>query len=376
MTRLVQNVLIVGGGVSGLTTAIALCKHGIAVEVVELEPDWLTDGIGISLVGAALRVFRSLGILDAFLAHGHASDGIDLLTPDGSLLAQLSTPRVAGPEVPGGGAIKRRNLARILGDEALNLGANVRLGSTFRALRQDGRSVEVEFADGHCRRYDLVIGADGIRSKVREAVLPEVYQPEYCGQGCWRALLPRAPEIERTTLWVGGKVKAGVCPVSDTEMYLFINEHRHSAAHVSDAKLLPMAKRLLAEMPNKTLQMIGEQINARSCLVFRPMESLLVPLSWHQGRVVLIGDAVHASTPHLAAGTCLGVEDAVVLAEVLNSAASVPEALQQFEQRRWERCRTVVENARRLSQIEIEGEGGSAHVGLMEASFARMLDEI
>lgn len=376
MSRLVQNVLIVGGGFSGLAAAIALRKQGIAVDVVELEPDWLTDGIGISLAGAALRAFESLGILDAFIASGHVCDGIDFLAPDGSLLAKLPTPRVAGPDVPGSGAIMRRNLARVLGDEALRLGANVRLGSTFRALRQNASAVEVEFADGRCRRYDLVIGADGIRSRVREAILPQRYQPEYCGQGCWRVLIPRTPEIERTTLWVGGKLKAGVCPVSAHEMYLFINEVRPSAAWVPDAELLPLVKVLLAEMPNKTLQKIGGQLNEYSNVVFRPMESLLVPLPWHQGRVVLIGDAVHAATPHLASGICLGVEDAVVLAEVLGSAASISAALEEFEQRRWERCRANVENTRRLSDIEVRGEGGAAHMDLMETSFACMLDEI
>ena len=121
MNMPVQNVLIVGGGFSGLAAAIALRRQGIAVEVAELEPDWQTDGIGISLPGAALRVFRTLGILDAFLTHGHVSDGIDLLEPDGRPLAHLSTPRAAGPDVPGCGAIMRRKLARVLADEALRL---------------------------------------------------------------------------------------------------------------------------------------------------------------------------------------------------------------------------------------------------------------
>ena len=376
MTPVVQNVLIVGGGFSGLAAAIALRRQGIAVEVVELEPDWQTDGIGLSLSGSALRALGSLGILDAFLAHGHVCDGIDLLAPDGSLLAQLSTPRVAGPDVPGCGAILRRNLARVLADEAFRLGANVRLGSTFRALRQSASAVEVEFADGRCRRYDLVIGADGIRSRVRDAILPQRYQPQYCGQGCWRVLIPRTPEIRRTTLWVGGAIKAGACPVSAREMYLFINEVRRSEELVPDEQLAPLIKSLLADMPDKSLRKIGEQLDVHASVVFRPMESLLVPLPWHQGRVVLIGDAVHAATPHLASGIALGFEDAVVLAEVLSKAASISVALAEFGQRRWERCRANVGNARRLSDIEVRGEGGYAHRDLMDASLAGMLDEI
>jgi 2-polyprenyl-6-methoxyphenol hydroxylase-like FAD-dependent oxidoreductase len=375
MNKHVQNVLIVGGGFSGLAAAIALRKQGIEVEVVELEPDWMTDGIGISLVGAALRAFESLGILDAFLACGHVSDGIDVLDPKGDVLGVIPTPRLLA-DVPGAAAIKRRRLARVLGDEAMRLGANIRLGSTFRSLHQDAYSVEVEFADGRRRRYDLVIGADGIRSKVRDAVLPQGFKPEYTGQGCWRALIPRSPEIERTTLWVGGKLKAGACPVSDKEMYLFINESRASSEQVPDAHLLPLAKALLAGMPNRALQEIGAQLGEASCLVFRPMESLLVPLPWHVGRVVLIGDAVHAPTPHLASGTCLGIEDGVVLAEELHRGESLAAALTAYEERRRERCSTAVENSRRLCELEVHGDGGVAHAAMMESGFARMLEDI
>lgn len=376
MSRLVQRVLIVGGGFSGLAAAIELRKRDIAVEVIELEPDWVTDGIGISLVGATLRAFGALGILDAVLAEGHASDGIDLFAPDGAWLAQLPTPRIAGPEVPGGGAIMRRRLAKILADKAMSLGAEVRLGITFRAMHQDAQSVEVEFADGRRRRYDLVIGADGIRSKVRDTVLPQTGKPQYCEQGTWRALVARSPDIARTTLWVGGKIKAGLSPVSATEMYLFFNEHRPSPDPVPDAQLLPLAKALLAQLPDARLQQIGAQLDQRSCVVFRPIESLLVPLPWHRGRVALIGDAVHAPTPHLASGACLGIEDALVLADAMNDAPSIPAALAAFQDRRWERCRMVIENARRLSEIEVQGLGGAAHEGLMEASFARLREEI
>lgn len=371
-----HNVLIIGGGFSGLAAAIALRQQGIGVEVVEREPDWMSDGIGISLVGAALRALRTLGILDAFLACGHVSDGIDVLAPQGALLGQIPTPRVAGPDVPGAAAIKRRDLARVLADEAMKLGANIRLGITFRQLRQDADGVEVEFADGRCRRYDLVIGADGIRSSVRKAVLAHSIEPDYTGQGCWRALLARAPEINRTTLWAGERIKAGLCPVSDSEMYLFINEPRMAPEPVADAHLLPLAQALLASMPAPALQQIGAQLNARSRLVFRPMESLLLPLPWHQGRVVLIGDAVHAPTPHLASGTCLGIEDAVVLAEILRDATSLPAALTQFGQRRFARCKALVEDSRQLCELELQGQGGAAHTSLMEQGFARMLEPI
>jgi 2-polyprenyl-6-methoxyphenol hydroxylase-like FAD-dependent oxidoreductase len=95
---------------------------------------------------------------------------------------------------------------------------------------------------------------------------------------------------------------------------------------------------------------------------------MLLPLPWHKGRVLLIGDAVHATTPHLASGAGIGLEDGIVIAEELDRASSVAEALQRYDQRRWERCRMVVQNSLRLGQIEIEGGSQQEHGELMRVS--------
>jgi 2-polyprenyl-6-methoxyphenol hydroxylase-like FAD-dependent oxidoreductase len=100
---------------------------------------------------------------------------------------------------------------------------------------------------------------------------------------------------------------------------------------------------------------VRAQIDEGSQIVFRPLEGLLMPQPWSQGRVVLIGDTVHATTPHLASGACIGIEDAIVLAEELARPGDVPAALRAFEARRWERCRMVVENSSRLGEIEMAG---------------------
>ena len=102
--------------------------------------------------------------------------------------------------------------------------------------------------------------------------------------------------------------------------------------------------------------------------MFRPLEGLLMPQPWHRGRVVLIGDAVHATTPHLASGACIGIEDALVMAEELGRAPSVSDGLATFEARRWERCRMVVENSGRLCEIEITGGDKQEHASIMRQS--------
>lgn len=376
MTTLIRNALIVGGGFSGMSAAIELRKRGIAVDVVEIDPDWRSYGAGISIGGATLRAFRTLGILDRFLAEGYAGDGTDILTPDGKLLAQLPTPRVAGDDVPGNAGVMRPVLAKILADATLASGAEVRLGCTATSLNQDTEDVEVVFTDGSRKRYDLVIGADGLYSKMREKLLPDAPKPRYSGQGVWRAVLPRPVEIVRTKLWVGGKVKVGLNPVSQQEMYLFVNEDRPLNDHVPPEEFLPRLRQLLAAFSAPEVRQASAQLNERSLIVFRPLEGMLVPQPWYKGRVVLIGDTVHATTPHLASGACIGIEDAIVLVEELSGAPSVDAALQRFQQRRWERCRMVVQNSARLGEIEMNAGDKEEHARIMRESFLALAEPV
>jgi 2-polyprenyl-6-methoxyphenol hydroxylase-like FAD-dependent oxidoreductase len=359
-----------------MAAAIQLCKAGVDVDLVEIDPEWRNYGAGISLGGATLRAFGQLGVLDAFLAQGSAHDGVSLRLPHGPQVAELPTPRIAGPDVPGGGAIMRPVLARLLAEATRAAGANVRLGCTFASIEQDGAGVDVAFDDGRRKRYDLVIGADGLYSKVREAVLPGGPVPRYNGQAVWRAVVPRPPEIETATMWLGPRVKPGVNPVSKTEMYLFVTEPRPVNDHVDPSTFASRLRGLLDDFPAPELQAIRARLGPDSRIVFRPLEALLVPRPWWRGRVALIGDAVHATTPHLASGACIGIEDAIVLAEELARHAEVQQALAAFEARRWERCRMVVENSARLGEIEVAGGDKAEHERIMRASLAALAQPI
>ena len=376
MTTTVQRVLVIGGGFSGMSAAIEMRKRGIAVDLVEIDPGWRSYGAGISLGGATLRAFRTLGILDAFLERGAASDGVALLTPHGQRVGSVPTPRVAGPDVPGGGGIMRQTLASILAEATRASGARVRLGCSVQSLQQDGDGVEALFADGERARYDLVVGADGLYSATRRMVFPDAPRPAYSGQGVWRAVLPRPPEVEGAMMWLGPKVKTGLNPVSRDAMYLFVTEDRAENVHIDPARFLPMLRDLLAPFSCPLMQSVRGQLGPDSQITYRPLEALLLPQPWYQGRVVLLGDAVHATTPHMASGACIGIEDALVLAEELGRAATLPEALQAFQARRWERCRTVVENSARLGEIEISGGDKEEHARIMRTTMAMLASPI
>ena len=372
MTSPAKKILIIGGGFSGMAAAIQLRKQALDVDVVEIDPGWRSYGAGISLGGATLRAFRTLGILPQFLERGAADDGVDIFLPHGPKVATLPTPRIAGDDVPGGGAIMRPVLAKILAEATVASGANVRLGCTFTALRQHCDGVEVSFTDGSTVNYDLVIGADGLYSRTRANIMPEAPQPQYCGQAVWRAVLPRTPGMDRASMWLGPKIKTGLNPVSKDEMYLFVTEDREENVMIDPKEFAPMLSALLAPFAAPLMQQCREQINEHAQIVYRPLESLLVPQPWHRGRVVLIGDTVHATTPHLASGACIGIEDALVLAEELERADSVEQALTQFGARRWERCRMVVENSGRLGEIEITGGDKAEHGQIMRDTLAAL----
>jgi 2-polyprenyl-6-methoxyphenol hydroxylase-like FAD-dependent oxidoreductase len=372
----VKKVLIVGGGFSGMAAAIQLRRIGVDVDLVEIDPGWRSYGAGISIGGSALRAFKTLGILEQFLLQGYGSDGVDLFAPTGHLIAQLPTPRLAGPEVPGGAGIMRPVLAKILADATNRAGAYVLLGETVKFLVQGESWVDATFSAGNTVRYDLVIGADGLYSTTREMIFPDAPRPRYSGQGVWRAVVPRPANIVRAAMWIGPKVKTGVNPVSKAEMYVFVTEDRAVNERIDPQRWPTMLADLLAPFPDPVMQAVRGQLGPDAQVVYRPLEGLLLRGPWHQGRVQLIGDAVHATTPHLAAGAGIGIEDAIVLAEELAAAKDVSEALTRFRARRWERCRMVVENSARLGEIEQTGGDKEEHGQIMRESLMALAQPI
>jgi 2-polyprenyl-6-methoxyphenol hydroxylase-like FAD-dependent oxidoreductase len=226
------------------------------------------------------------------------------------------------------------------------------------------------------RTYDLVIGADGLHSAVRTAIVPDAPKPRYTGQAVWRAVVARSPEIKTVTMWPGPRVKPGVNPVSKTEMYVFITEPRAASEHIPAQDLAPKMRALLDGFPDPVLQNVRSELGADSQIVFRPIDSLLMPQPWYRGRIVLIGDTVHATTPHLAAGACIGIEDALVLAEELERANDVESALAAFQHRRWDRCRMVVENSARLGEIETTGGDKDEHSRIIRDSLMALAQQI
>jgi 2-polyprenyl-6-methoxyphenol hydroxylase-like FAD-dependent oxidoreductase len=374
--KLVKKALIVGGGIAGMCTAIELRKRGVAVDLLELDKEWRVTGAGISINGAALRALKTIGVVDEVLTLGAGSDGVNLCTADGTVFGKLPTPRIAGPDIAGAAGILRSVLASILSRATLNTGVSVRLGTTLDSVEQaaDG-DLSVRSSDGVRARYDLLVGADGLHSNVRSRFFPDAPTPRYTGQGSWRAVVSRDPETSAVSVYMGKATKVGVNPISADQMYVFCLDHRMENERIPEEQWRGLLTELLTEFSGPMAN-IRERIKDSSNVVYRPLESLLLPPPWHHGRIVLVGDAAHATTPHLAAGAALGMEDAIVLVEELDKAPSIEAAVTAYTKRRFERCRMVVENSLRLGEIEIAGQQSAEHAQIMRDSLGALLAPI
>jgi 2-polyprenyl-6-methoxyphenol hydroxylase-like FAD-dependent oxidoreductase len=218
----VRKVLVVGGGIAGLTLAVALRRHGIAVDVVEIQPRWNVLGVGISLTGPTLRALKSIDLIDPCVAVSFGFDRIIFADATGREFGTLNLPSLCGPEYPATVAIGRPALHEVLIGAAERLGVAVRLGTTIRQLDQVGNSVDVAFSNERHGTYDAVIGCDGAHSSVRNLVFGDPTDRNFTGLAVWRATMPRLPDVECMQMFYGPHTKAGVNPHSREEMFLFL----------------------------------------------------------------------------------------------------------------------------------------------------------
>jgi 2-polyprenyl-6-methoxyphenol hydroxylase-like FAD-dependent oxidoreductase len=372
----VERVLIVGGGIAGMALAIVLQRAGIAAEIAEIDKDWRVTGAGITVTGPTLRAFDRLGLLDAVVNEGYCYDATRICDAAGNVvLASRVSGRPMGPRIPNGGGILRPVLHRILSEATRASGAKIRLGVGAATVEQINDALSVGFTDGTTAPYDLIVGADGIHSRLRAMLFPDAPKPMLTGQGCWRAVVLRPTEIDCAHVYVGGPVKAGITPVSHDEMYLFLLQHVPDNPRMAEDRWPQLLTAQLRGFGG-ALGAVRDSLKSSSQINYRPLEKLLLPPPWHRGRAILIGDAVHATTPHLASGAGLAVEDALVLGECLTSDAALEDVLQRFATRRYARCRMVVENSVRLGELEMRRAPAREQAELQRASMLALTEPI
>ncbi len=368
-----QKILIVGGGIGGMVAAVALRQKDFEVEIVEVNPKWDVYGVGIIQLANALRALATVGLADQALAAGFGMSTLGFYDHEGNLLYQIPQPQLAGPHYPAANALTRSRLHKILQEAVREAGVNVRVGLTVSELEQRDDAVEVTFTDYTSGRYDLVIGADGIRSLIRGLVFGPEYQPSYAGQMCWRYNVPRPPEVDNFQLFLGPSGnKAGFVPLAPDLMYILLTEATRESGdrwpRIPEERLAEAFRERLLEFGGPVATIRDTCITDSSKVVYRPFETIIVPPPWYRGRVVLIGDAAHAMTAHIAQGSAMAIEDAVVLAEELGTKPTLLKALDGYTERRYERCKTLVEISMELCRGEINNDSTVDVAGLTAKS--------
>jgi FAD-dependent urate hydroxylase len=336
------RILIVGGGIAGLTVATSLRQRGFRPELVELTAAWHVVGGGIAIQPNAIRALRTLGMGDAVVQAGARIGRFVFCTQKGETLSAIDVEALWGESVIG---VDRARLRQVLlrGAE----GVPWRLATWITSLEQRDGSVSVAFNDGTAAQYDLVIGADGIASTLRKMAIGPV-APLYAGHMAWRMLAPFGSDrLASVQFWLGDGCMLGLFPVGEGRTYCSCNLTGPRFHEPEDGRLARLRERFAG---------FGAPIHALLAAVHDdaqvhcgPIESLELD-RWHDGRVVLIGDAAHASSPMMGQGGCMAIEDALVLAESLSTSDSVEAALDAYVTRRRPRVDWVQQQSRIVGQ--------------------------
>jgi 2-polyprenyl-6-methoxyphenol hydroxylase-like FAD-dependent oxidoreductase len=361
----VNRVLIVGGGITGGVLSLALRQKGVEVVLVDLRPELGGVGHGITLQGNALKAFQSVGIYDRLSERGFPFSHLRLRTADGQVIAEIATPPMGGPELPGTMGAVRGDIADILAEEVVTAGVDVRLGTTITAIDDHGDSVTVTLSDGSTETVDLLVGADGIRSKVR-SMIGITEEPKPVGMGIWRTVAIRPAEMDCSELYYGGpKYKAGYTPISEDLCYAFLLEENLDRSFVGEGPNGAQLKER-GQGYGGTWGKVRDSLADDAIVNYQWIEAICVESPWHRGRTIIVGDAAHACPPLIAQGAAMCAEDAVVLAEMLTSGdhnGKVEDVLPAFMERRFPRVKMVLDNSLQLAEWEIHPETPGADPG-------------
>lgn len=348
----INHALIVGAGIAGCSAAIALASQGVNVTLIDSQTEWRFQSSGIFVYSNGLAALREVGVLDDILASGFGiEDGKNsYLDHRGEPIVDVFYPSIGG-KVPPILGIKRAEIHRILAARLQALGVLIRLGTTLSKLSvgSDAEPAQATLSDGHTQAYDLVIGADGIRSHVRAMLFPEI-QPRNTGFGVWRSVHDRPDDLDVKVMMMGVGKRLGIMPISHDKLYIF-GTVPEPVQHWYDRKDWPSIMReKFAEFSGPVRPFLDE-VSTHTEVLYTVVEEVAADFPWHQGRVLLIGDAAHASTPFMGQGGAMAIEDAVVLGKMLSTSASnVPDLLHRFGELRYPMCKFVQDASRRVGE--------------------------
>lgn len=342
-----KSICIIGGGIAGLCTALALKNKGIEVSVFEASSEIKALGAGLGMAANAIKAFDKLGIKAEVIEAGRVLDTFQIRDDKGKTISTINSKAISQKYGTDNFTIHRGRLHSLL----LSKIAQEQIHTSKRAIsfEKTGQSIMIHFQDGSQHYTDYVIVADGIHSPIRKQLIPNS-QIRYAGYTCWRAVVDNGPlALTETSETWGPNGRIGIVPLADNKTYWFAclsakaNDPDMKALKVHD--LWENFKDYHEPIPSILKQTKDEHLLLNDIIDLKPIKQYAFD------NIVLIGDAAHATTPNMGQGACQAVEDAVVLAEELAQNEDWTLAFKKYEKRRLKRTHFIVNNSWNLGKI-------------------------
>lgn len=337
-----MKIAIIGGGIGGLTTALALKQKGQEVTIYESAPEIKPVGAGIIMANNAMQVFDKLGVRKNIESAGCIISNVKLTDSQLNTITAADLTKFESKYKVHNVGIHRADLQNILADE---IGfQNIQLSKRLLKIEQ-GNDVKLSFDDNTCVTVDVVIGADGIKSTVRNQLFGAGTLRD-TKQKCWRGV----SEFDWTSkynheafeVWGKGK-RFGFVKISEKKVYWYAVANEKMTNNNSNIGNLfndfhPDIMKIISETP-------------KDKIIFSDIKDLAPINQWHKGKVCLIGDAAHATTPNMGQGACQAVEDAYVLGKLFGQGKSVEEVFTQYEKLRMKKANFVVNTSWKIGKV-------------------------
>ena len=348
------KVMVAGAGIGGLTAAIALRRGGVEVAVFERAAELEAVGAGLLLAANAQKALAKLGLADAVARLGTPASAGEIRSWRGEVLVSIPAAELEKKVGAPSAAVHRADLQALLAREVGK--GTLRLGTEVDAFEQDESGVRVLLADGGQESADILVGADGLRSRTR-AELFGSQEPRYAGYTAWRAVVE--PEEELLPWGAGFEswgrgARFGCAHIGDGRVYWFATANAPEGEKDGPPGSPAAAKAKLLRLFSGWHRPVADLVEAtQEGTILRTDIYDREPLGerWGEGRVTLLGDAAHPMTPNLGQGACQAVEDAVVLARSLGDRGATAEGLRSYERVRSKRVAMVVRRSRRVGMV-------------------------
>ncbi len=360
------KILIIGGGIAGLSAMRALERRGFHPELVEQSDTIHSDGTGILLGFNAVATLYELGLKNEIEAYGLELSTMTAFDEEGKKIVACNLDYVKEKSGYTTYGIAREDLIDIL-VSSINK-KYLKIGKRVQSIVNTEHGVNVIFDDGSTSFYDVVVGADGINSTVRKSLFGEIPLRD-AKQACWRFMAKTPANFNQNGIfeYFGVGKRAGYMPMKNGELYAYIllNENKYDREHILNLdELLAMCQEFKGDW-----QLISPALTKASKVKFDMIKDLS-QICITKGRVVLIGDAAHAITPNLGQGAAMGIEDAELLAYYLYFESNAHEALQAFAKRRVQRVQTIQTKSYMIGKI---AQSSSPLFCKLRNSFYRLL---